>query len=353
MLNKIEYYKAYLEVLKKIKIIAHRGNVGSLIIGDNAVDNSKEAIAQALMRSYIDGIEVDVILTKDDKLAAIHYEKLKALSGMNLNVSDLTMKELNQIEVHDHFLYEKGLRARGFLLPHPIKNYKRISDKITNTTYTMELNEMLEIFDAEKREGIYLNKEILIELKGEKYGYGRIKYANEALIEIVGNHKNKNIAVQSYNEQAMTKFKIAHTDIKTGLLVNNFQQKRLKKEYMDINSAYDFYSVMWNWPTIKKMEVLAKHGKGLKFWTLDSLRHYQLAIHRCTRAQQLGIELPEIGLISNIPDQLIGYLAKGIEKGTNQLPEDLFTKADHQIVLDRNAIEKRLVKSKQAALLFN
>ncbi|MDT2194407.1 glycerophosphodiester phosphodiesterase family protein [Paenibacillus larvae] len=71
-------------------IMAHRGDVRS------GIENTMEAFEGAI-RAGADYIELDVLQTGDGKLAVIHDQNLKRLSGKNVNVYDLTLEELQQI----------------------------------------------------------------------------------------------------------------------------------------------------------------------------------------------------------------------------------------------------------------
>ena len=48
------------------KFIAHRGN------DDDLAENSKEAILNSLSKPYIDGVEFDIRITKDNKFVINH-----------------------------------------------------------------------------------------------------------------------------------------------------------------------------------------------------------------------------------------------------------------------------------------
>ncbi|WP_051287173.1 glycerophosphodiester phosphodiesterase [Paenibacillus taiwanensis] len=71
-------------------IMAHRGDVRS------GIENTSAAFEGAI-RANADYIELDILQTKDEKLAVIHDINLKRLSGRNVNVYDLTLAELQQI----------------------------------------------------------------------------------------------------------------------------------------------------------------------------------------------------------------------------------------------------------------
>ena len=67
-----------------MKIIAHRG------IHDKYKPNTKEALLQALNESYIDGIELDIRITKDKKIVIIHDPIINFISNGSGIVKKLT-----------------------------------------------------------------------------------------------------------------------------------------------------------------------------------------------------------------------------------------------------------------------
>lgn len=68
---------------------AHRG-----LHGDGVPENSMEAFRLALEGGY--GIELDVHLMKDGKLAVIHDASLKRTAGVDVKIEDLTAEDLDK-----------------------------------------------------------------------------------------------------------------------------------------------------------------------------------------------------------------------------------------------------------------
>ncbi|HEO4028338.1 TPA: glycerophosphodiester phosphodiesterase [Streptococcus agalactiae] len=77
----------------KKELIAHRGDTS------HGVENSIEAL-KAAHKAKADYSEMDVIMTKDHKLVVIHDDNLKRLSGMNKDVSKLTLDQVTKIPIH-------------------------------------------------------------------------------------------------------------------------------------------------------------------------------------------------------------------------------------------------------------
>ena len=74
-------------------VIAHRGNVKA------GVENSIEAM-QAAKKAGAAYSEMDVVMTKDKRFVVIHDNNLKRLAGVDNTVSNMTLKELKKLTLH-------------------------------------------------------------------------------------------------------------------------------------------------------------------------------------------------------------------------------------------------------------
>jgi len=77
-------------------IIGHRGVKGSA--PENSLSGFKKAIELG-----IDGVELDVHLTRDGKLIVIHDLDLKNLTGLRIPIKQLTFKELKKYDISKFF----------------------------------------------------------------------------------------------------------------------------------------------------------------------------------------------------------------------------------------------------------
>ena len=77
-------------------IIGHRGAKG--IAPENSLSGFKKAV-----KLGIDGIELDVHLTKDRKLIVIHDMDLQRLAGLKIPIKQLTFKELKEYDISKFF----------------------------------------------------------------------------------------------------------------------------------------------------------------------------------------------------------------------------------------------------------
>ena len=73
-------------------IIGHRGAKG--IAPENSLSGFKKAIELG-----IDGVELDVHLTKDGKLVVIHDVDLKRLTGLKNPIKQLTFEALKKYDI--------------------------------------------------------------------------------------------------------------------------------------------------------------------------------------------------------------------------------------------------------------
>lgn len=74
-------------------IISHRGAAGL------APENTLEGI-DAAKKAGVDSIEIDVRLTRDKKLVLFHDQSMYRLAGKAVNISDMTLKEVNTTSTH-------------------------------------------------------------------------------------------------------------------------------------------------------------------------------------------------------------------------------------------------------------
>ena len=79
-------------------IIAHRG----VHDNKNTPENSLKAFYKALIEKY--PIELDIQLTKDNEIVVFHDKNLKRMTGVDKNVSDLTLDEITLTSRYLHLM---------------------------------------------------------------------------------------------------------------------------------------------------------------------------------------------------------------------------------------------------------
>ena len=83
---------ATLEVNDQVKIVAHRGYVAK------GVENSLEAL-EAAAKEKVSYVEMDILLTKDHQFVVMHDYNLKRLAGVDKDVKDMTLAEVQGLEI--------------------------------------------------------------------------------------------------------------------------------------------------------------------------------------------------------------------------------------------------------------
>ena len=78
------------------KFIAHRGN------DDDLAENSKEAILNSLSKPYIDGVEFDIRITKDNKFVINHNATINLNSNKIGTIKNMTLKQLKEVKFKNH-----------------------------------------------------------------------------------------------------------------------------------------------------------------------------------------------------------------------------------------------------------
>lgn len=191
-------------------IISHRGNDNH-----NMKENSLEAIKYVLSKDYIDGVEIDVRMTKDNYLIVYH------------NPAILTW---NKIHIVSKTKYYKLLKINKiYLLEDILKNIKT-------------------------------SKKILIEVKEES---NREKRIVNKLLLILNKYPNLNIEICSFNYNLLMEIMKKNSYYKLGILVSNF----INRNY--IKNNFDFTC-----PTYSLFDNIS-YIKPLYFWTINNSLKYK------------------------------------------------------------------------------
>lgn len=165
---------------KMTKIWAHRGASGY------APENTLEAFGLAVEQKA-DGVELDVQLTKDDKIVVIHDERLERVSGQRGFVKDFALEELKALNVS-----------------RPIEEYRET--KIP----TLE-----EVYDLLKGTGLTIN----VEIKSSLIWYPEIERKTIELTRRMG--MEDKVLYSSFNHYSLRKIKEIAPEAKTGILYSD------------------------------------------------------------------------------------------------------------------------------------
>ena len=291
--------------------IAHRMNVGSPSNPEyNNVDNSVEALDAVLDvinetdNNHLKGFECDVRLTCDNQLVVVHDGNLKTMTGtkQDKNINSMTCKELEQIEITDANQYYKGLRKRALLLPDSKRIREVITQKLHESTIIPKAVDIFDYLVSKKYKG-----EIVLELKGS--GGDKTK---DAAVELIDTFKHKlNFAVKGYNPAQLLAVG-EKTGVRIGLLEDAFnlnQKEEISADFIK-NMPFDFYSILWQKATSKKLLALVENNKALYTWTIDSALHMLGLLTSLERFYDKFDVLPQnTHLITNIPVLLEEYIS--------------------------------------------
>lgn len=140
---------------KSTKMIAHRG------LSAIECENTNAAFVAAGNRSYC-GIETDVHMTADGRLAVMHDDNIERMSGHNIVIEEATYDELKDITLYDR---EKN-KTRGDLRIPLLSEYIGICKRYDKTAVIEIKNsftdESIKKLMAEADSADYLSKTIFI-----------------------------------------------------------------------------------------------------------------------------------------------------------------------------------------------
>ncbi|PEE39242.1 glycerophosphoryl diester phosphodiesterase membrane domain-containing protein [Bacillus pseudomycoides] len=207
---------------KEPVIMAHRGYVSK------GVENTKEAL-QGAIDAKADYAEIDVLQTKDGQLAVIHDLKLKRLANANVQVSDLTMDELQKLT----------LSQDGF------------TGKIST------LDEMIKL----AKNKIKLNIEVKL--------HGNEKdFVKKVLKTIKENDFEKQCVIQTLHYPLIKEFKRANPDIKVGYIL---YASRANLKYVQA----DFYVAEEYMLNKRLVKAARKLNKPIYVWTVNDMESFK------------------------------------------------------------------------------
>ena len=161
-------------------IIGHRGVKG--IAPENSISGFKKAVELG-----IDGIELDVHLTKNEKLVVIHDMNLKRLTGLKILIKQLTFQELRKYDISELF----GKNQNRFLEKLPEEKIYFIELRtIQNNTYYLNVFEQI----TRKKISFYLHwdgiqfdivkKLFFPRSNGKKIGFKQLKIKKKDILDL-------------------------------------------------------------------------------------------------------------------------------------------------------------------------
>ena len=211
--------------------IAHRGLYNSV-----APENSMAAFNRAIERGY--PIELDIRLTKDNKVVVIHDSNLKRLANDKRKVEDITYRELAKL-------------------------------KLLGTKEKIPLfNDVLEKVDGDV--------ELLIEIKSCENIIKLLEITNNILKDYKGKY-----AIQSFDKRVIEWYEVNNIEVIKGLLVKNQSSLNyINSESIENQKSFDnidFISV--SLAIIDNQQIQYLRSKGLKVltWTIKNTKRLDKA----------------------------------------------------------------------------
>lgn len=200
-----------------MKFIAHRG-----LTSRHNPENSEEAILVGTKHLKVDGVELDVRLTKDNQVVVFHDEQIDRMveNGSGF-VSNILLKDLQK--------YNIGRTTKHIMIP----TLEAVLNKVDDGAF------------------------LLIELKDEG---SRNKILSDKVLDIISNYPNITFYLQSFNED-IVRYLLDNSTYIVGILVN-----KNNTDLLELNA--NFYSVSQD--VLMKNKSILDAGKEVFVWTIDS-----------------------------------------------------------------------------------
>ncbi|MEG2379772.1 MAG: glycerophosphodiester phosphodiesterase family protein [Bacilli bacterium] len=251
------------ECCENFEIIAHRG------FSSRELENSKEAILSAEENKCTDKIEIDIRLTKDNKIILAHDEN----NISNLDYKDIDIKPcLKSIEAllmwnDDDIMKELKVNRCSKML---------VGTKIT-------LDEVLNI----------VNTSLIIDIKFENNEEAFIK----EIFNVIRNKDNK-IEFQSSNFEALKLMKSMNPNYKYFAIISN------KEQLLKTKNQFDGYTIKSNLISYNLVKEYLDNDKTIYIWTINSINSFE-------RIKRILKEIDDdVSYITDYPDALCGYQSK-------------------------------------------
>lgn len=224
-------------------LIAHRG-----LHSKNTKENTLGAIKLGDANKKIQAVEIDVRLTKDNKVVVIHDDVIDRVSNGKGKVREMSLDRL------------KRFNYGSFLKRSTISTLEEVLDKFSENTL------------------------LVIELKDE---LDKNIFLSDKVLEITSKYPNLNICFKSFNQDIILYLK-KHTNIKVGALVN-------EKHISNLDLDMDFYSISKKIITKDMIEEKLSQNKQIMIWTINSKEDMELL------KNNIGDYINDIAIISDNP----------------------------------------------------
>ena len=239
--NIIEYTKTFSD--DDFQIAAHRG------FSSKSVENTSEAIQLAANEPYIDYIEIDTRMTKDNVLVLSHNDDIYESTFSKTEISQTNYEDLE----NNSFNYIVNLKL--------IDYFKALIDtekKLDLKRKTLLQNKNYQISTLKESLNLVSNKKVIIDLKFSD----NVKEFTEKIMDEFKNINTKNIYFQSSNLLGILYFEQV-TNYNCFAIIDS--SKDLK--YLDLFDNLTIRKNLIDYDTIK---YLLDQKKNVAIWTINS-----------------------------------------------------------------------------------
>ncbi len=240
-------------------IWAHRGASGY------APENTLESFRKAIMLGA-DGIELDVQLTKDDRIVVIHDETIDRISDGKGWVKDYTLEELRRF------------------------NYNKTHPEFAHA----DIPTLREVYELMKPSGLTINVEL-------KTGIVFYEELERKVIELTREMEMEdNVLYSSFNHYTCVKLHELNPDAYVGFLYADGPIDMA--EYAKQHGADALHPALYNLQFPNYMKDAADRGLDVNVWTVNEEKYMQM----CCR---LGVN----AIITNYPDIALAVASTAIQ----------------------------------------
>jgi len=263
------------------KLIGHRG------FSSFEVDNSKESVMALEDLPYVFAIEVDIRLTKDKRLVAIHDQNVNFVSNGSGIVEESSYLYLRTLWFHENYIDMFKLYSKSFRLKDGKIIRERLRDKTKKKVRLYLIEDLIKAS----------TKNFVVEIKCSK-DYSEIL---EHSLDFIKKNK-KRIVVKSFNAKFIEDLKEKlNGSVEVGIIIS--KNKHLK----NLNSSADFYSIKSDIITKDMVTTLRKSNKRIMVWSINT---FESLVSLQTKLEG---EFKYVEIITNYPDLIYNYL-----KGDNK-----------------------------------
>lgn len=231
-------------MVKDIKILGHKGDQGL------EVECSYDAIMNCSISKDIDGVELSIRPTLDDKIVVMNDSTIDGYKVQNLTLSDLKKMQFKtkSIDVFLQRLFNLANIDRYFF-----NRYGCLSKQHCNIE---KIERILKDFSKDKH--------MLIELKCSLQEYSELKQKKfeQNVIEILQqyDYKNRNLAIQSYNYDALFRIKDKLPDLNVVALINK------SSNFNTLDMGFDGANIKYNLINENAIGRIIKNRMSLYSW---------------------------------------------------------------------------------------